>query len=110
MEREHRAPLLDCARLERLHRLSALQMPPTPEAMDQLRAELEPLVAMLQVALETGSLDEHVSAAPPITALHGEALETCREADTLPLPQRTLEKGGGRWRSGFLVAGDVDAS
>lgn len=104
LEREHRAPLLDRARLERLHRLAALEPPATPEAMDQLRAELEPLVAMLHLALNIGSLDPCVSASPPITALHGEALEACREADTQPLPKRTLEGGGGRWHAGFFVA------
>lgn len=88
------APLLDPARLAHMHRLAALPQPATAEEMERLRAELEPLVAVMHSTQATGEYD-----AVPETAWSG-----WRATDEAPLTRSELEAGGGHWRAGYVVS------
>ena len=88
------APLLDPARLAHMHRLAALPQPATAEEMERLRAELEPLVAVMHSTQATGEDD-----AVPETAWSG-----WRATDEAPLTRSELEAGGGHWRAGYVVS------
>ena len=106
LENEHAKPTLDHAKLERLHRLAALDLPADKDSMQRLCAELETLAAVMHLAHQLpddAPLDE-IPNEPPITTVRGTRQRSQPDEGTQPIPRSTLEAGGGQWRAGYIVS------